>query len=86
MLKHCVFCQIESEGVCVDSVDGDMATPLHYAAARGHAACAVWLLRKGARPDAKDANGHTPIDDATENGHNEVSPDAIARCTSPNNY
>lgn len=38
--------------------DGDRY-PLHWAAARGHADCALLLLKAGADPSVRDASGRT---------------------------
>ena len=38
--------------------DGDRC-PLHWAAARGHTDCALLLLKAGADPSMRDANGRT---------------------------
>ncbi|KAK1766329.1 hypothetical protein QBC33DRAFT_611985 [Phialemonium atrogriseum] len=37
-------------------------TPLHLAAAKGHLAAVQWLLWKGANMEARDEDGHTPLD------------------------
>jgi ankyrin repeat protein len=36
-------------------------TPVHYAAAAGHRALMELLLEQGAAPDAKAADGSTPM-------------------------
>ncbi len=56
----------------VDLLDGDRATPLHFAASKGHARVVRWLLRRGARVRA-DKFGKTPVDDAEESGMEEES-------------
>ena len=52
--------------------DGDGATPLHFAASKGHLSVVKWLVFHGARADDKDNFGKTPIDDAAENRHADV--------------
>lgn len=41
--------------------DEEGRTPLHFAADRGHAAAASRLLELGARIDAQDSDGMTPL-------------------------
>ena len=52
--------------------DGDGATPLHFAASKGHLSVVKWLVFHGAKADDKDNFGKTPIDDAAENRHGDV--------------
>ena len=52
--------------------DGDGATPLHFAASKGHLSVSKWLVCHGAKADDMDDFGKTPIDDAAENGHGDV--------------
>ncbi|KAJ2386033.1 hypothetical protein GGI23_006586, partial [Coemansia sp. RSA 2559] len=47
-----------SNADCMDDYSG--ATPLHFAVANGHTACADALLRRGARVDIADSYGNTP--------------------------
>lgn len=46
--------------------DGDGATPLHFAASRGHLTAVRWLLSNGAQLSL-DKYGKSPINDAAEN-------------------
>lgn len=46
--------------------DGDGATPLHFAASRGHLSVVRWLLNHGAKLSL-DKYGKSPINDAAEN-------------------
>lgn len=52
--------------------DGDGATPLHFAASRGHLETVRWLLKHGARLSL-DKYGKSPINDAAENQQVEVN-------------
>ena len=45
----------------VRATDALRSTPLHWAAANGHADVATWLLRHGAHPRAPSALGDTPL-------------------------
>ena len=51
------------------TADDQHRTPLHIAAARGHEAMVEFLVRKGARVDAKNEKNETPIHLAAKNGH-----------------
>ena len=51
--------------------DEDGATPLHFAASRGHTDTVRWLLRHGAAI-VLDKFGKSPINDAADNDHMEV--------------
>lgn len=51
--------------------DGDGATPLHFAASRGHLSVVRWLLNHGAKLSL-DKYGKSPINDAAENQQVEV--------------
>lgn len=54
-----------------DSEDGGL-TPLQVAATNGHAEAVAALLAAGAKRDAKDSDGQTPLDLARENGSEAV--------------
>ncbi|KAH9634274.1 hypothetical protein HF086_011534 [Spodoptera exigua] len=62
--------EIVERGVDPNARDGDGATPLHFAASRGHLSTVRWLLRHGARLHL-DRHGKSPINDAAENHHLE---------------
>lgn len=66
-----LFCQVEDQGVDLNLRDGDGATPLHFAASRGHLSCVRWLLSHGAKLSL-DKYGKSPINDAAENQQVEV--------------
>lgn len=51
--------------------DLDGATPLHFAASRGHLSAVRWLLNHGAKLSL-DKYGKSPINDAAENQQVEV--------------
>ncbi|KPJ03834.1 Espin [Papilio xuthus] len=68
----CLQWMITERGVDPNARDGDGATPLHFAASRGHLATVRWLLRHGARLHL-DRHGKSPINDAADNHHLEVS-------------
>lgn len=59
------------QGVDPNLRDGDGATPLHFAASRGHLTTVRWLLSHGARISL-DRFGKSPINDAAENQQVEV--------------
>ena len=48
------------------------ATPLHFAAEKGHLECVKILMNCGLSPDCKKSGGYTPMHLAAENGHDEV--------------
>ena len=52
--------------------DYDQRTPMHLAAAEGHAEVVEFLLEHGVRP-APDRWGGLPVSDALENGHTDVA-------------
>lgn len=63
--------KVEDQGVDPNLRDGDGATPLHFAASRGHLSCVRWLLNHGAKLSL-DKYGKSPINDAAENQQVEV--------------
>ena len=65
--------QILEKSLPVTTRDGDGATPLHFAASRGHLSVVKWLVFHGAKADEKDDGGRTPLDDAVENRHADVA-------------
>lgn len=64
--------QVEEQGVDPNLRDGDGATPLHFAASRGHLTAVRWLLNHGAKLSL-DKYGKSPINDAAENQQVEAS-------------
>ena len=56
----------------VSAVDGDLATPLHLAAAEGWLDCVQLLVEAKAPLEASDNDGSTPLTTAAKGGSNEV--------------
>lgn len=63
--------KVQDQGVDPNLRDGDGATPLHFAASRGHLSVVRWLLKHGAKLSL-DKYGKSPINDAAENQQVEV--------------
>ncbi|MDP2437692.1 MAG: ankyrin repeat domain-containing protein [archaeon] len=61
--------QLLAAGADLNSADYDGRTPLHMAAASGHANVVQFLLHKGAAVDPRDRSGLTPYDWAVQTGH-----------------
>ncbi len=60
-----------ARGDDIHAVDGDGATPLHYAAHMAQAEIAKILLERGARVDARNKKGRTPLHEAAGHLHRE---------------
>jgi ankyrin repeat protein len=60
-------------GADVDSVDGDMQTPLMQASSRGHVRAVKLLLQSGARLNEVSRWGDTALTQAREAGHARVA-------------
>ena len=65
------FQRFSLQGMDVNLKDGDKATPLHFAASRGHLNVVKWLLKRGAKI-SPDKFGNTPVNDAENNRQNEI--------------
>lgn len=63
---------LHERGADLNAGDG-VNTPLHGAAAFGHAEMVRWLLARGARTDTKDYNGKIPADAAEGYGRPEMA-------------
>ena len=63
--------QVLSEKVDINMKDSDGATPLHFAASRGHVNVVRWLLSRRAKI-CLDKFGRSPLNDAAENEQLEV--------------
>jgi len=57
----------------LDTQNEDGETPLHLAAVFGAEQTVETLLKNGATPDIKDANGLTPAEHALENSHYKIA-------------
>ena len=62
---------MKSQGCSPNERDCEGATPLHFAALRGHAVVLEWLLNNGARISLDNLGG-SPLHDAAENGNIQV--------------
>ncbi len=61
-----------AHGADVNAVEGGN-TPLHGAVLFGRAEMAAWLLDHGAKVNAADFRGKTPLEHAVERGHAAVA-------------
>jgi Ankyrin repeats (many copies) len=64
-LEHAIQ-QISENRRFLLSVDDDKNTPLHHAARQGYSRLASLLIEHGAKLDAMNASGHTPLHEAAE--------------------
>ena len=58
--------------------DDDENTPLHNAALRGNYEACSYLLRKGAKPDARNIKGQSPADIAGNSKVKQLIEDAMS--------
>ncbi len=68
--------QLVAGGVDINKRDKKKVPPLHLAAFQGntrHIAMAKWLLANGANAGARDFEGKTPLDVASERGYTEIA-------------
>eukprot|EP00008_Paramoeba_atlantica_P010982 CAMPEP_0201487778 /NCGR_PEP_ID=MMETSP0151_2-20130828/15222_1 /ASSEMBLY_ACC=CAM_ASM_000257 /TAXON_ID=200890 /ORGANISM="Paramoeba atlantica, Strain 621/1 / CCAP 1560/9" /LENGTH=373 /DNA_ID=CAMNT_0047872923 /DNA_START=38 /DNA_END=1159 /DNA_ORIENTATION=- len=63
----------ENSFLSIDAADYDARTPLHLAAACNHKKACEYLLKMGANPLALDRFGNTAIEEASREGHPELS-------------
>ncbi|KAJ2950335.1 hypothetical protein O0L34_g8565 [Tuta absoluta] len=73
-----------SRGAAVDAVGGELrATPLQWAARQGHLEAVVLLVRAGADPRLRDAEGCASLHLAAQFGHTAVVAYLVARGADP---
>lgn len=60
-------------GACVDEAGEHGYTPLHNAVEQGHLDAVVWLLKSGARKDARNSSDQTPAELAHVLGEEEIA-------------
>ncbi|MBS4730212.1 ankyrin repeat domain-containing protein [Mycobacterium sp. SM1] len=65
-------------GLIPNEADYDGRTALHLAAAEGHLAAVKYLLSCGARPDATDRWGGTPLTDAKRASNTAIAEYLVA--------
>jgi len=63
---------VSEDATCVNSVDADTRTPLHWAASGGHLDVVSYLLANGAEVNKADDSGWTPLHGAVSSGHEDV--------------
>ncbi|MGH0181623.1 UNVERIFIED_CONTAM: hypothetical protein FKN15_007196 [Acipenser sinensis] len=68
--ESCVELLLEY-GAVADALDGNLDTPLHWAAFKDNAECVRTLLEGGASPDPRDYNQDTPLSWAAMKGNLE---------------
>lgn len=73
---------MEEQGVDPNLRDNDGATPVHFAASRGHLETLRWLLKHGGRI-LLDKHGKSPLNDAAENEHMQCLALLIAHASDP---
>ncbi|KAJ0179628.1 hypothetical protein K1T71_005340 [Dendrolimus kikuchii] len=73
-----------SKGARVDAIGGELqSTPLHWATRQGHLEATVLLMRAGADPSIRDAEGCASLHLAAQFGHTAVVAYLVARGVSP---
>ncbi|CAH1635439.1 unnamed protein product [Spodoptera littoralis] len=73
-----------SKGAAVDAVGGELqSTPLHWATRQGHLEATVLLVRAGADPTLRDAEGCACLHLAAQFGHTAVVAYLVARGVTP---
>lgn len=64
------YCAIKD--ALIDEPDLWKKTPLHYASQRGASISCLYLIENGAKLEAKDENGNTPLSIAFINNHSGI--------------
>lgn len=73
-----------TKGATVDAVGGELqSTPLHWATRQGHLEATVLLVRAGADPSLRDAEGCACLHLAAQFGHTAVVAYLVARGVAP---
>ncbi|CAB3221760.1 unnamed protein product [Arctia plantaginis] len=73
-----------SKGAAVDAIGGELqSTPLHWATRQGHLEATVLLMRAGADPSIRDAEGCASLHLAAQFGHTAVVAYLVARGVNP---
>ncbi|KAL0884302.1 hypothetical protein ABMA27_016282 [Loxostege sticticalis] len=73
-----------SKGAVVDAIGGELqSTPLHWATRQGHLEATVLLVRAGADPGLRDAEGCACLHLAAQFGHTAVVAYLVARGVAP---
>ncbi|XP_075972291.1 palmitoyltransferase Hip14 [Anticarsia gemmatalis] len=73
-----------TKGATVDAIGGELqSTPLHWATRQGHLEATVLLLRAGADPTLRDAEGCACLHLAAQFGHTAVVAYLVARGVAP---
>jgi ankyrin repeat protein len=71
-LAHLVRAQLDDDPCLANAMDG-RTSPLHEAARNNRLEVVRLLLERGAEPQLQDDDGRTPLDLATERGHDAVT-------------
>lgn len=64
--------RLHEEQMDLQQGDYDLRSPMHLAAAEGHAEAVAFLLASGVSPNERDRWGGTALEDAKSGGHDEV--------------
>ncbi|MCG8354772.1 MAG: glutaminase A [Kiloniellales bacterium] len=65
--------RLVAQGIPLDIADYDLRTPLHLAAAEGHAKVVSYFIVQKAALNPRDRWGNTPLDDARRHGRDDVA-------------
>lgn len=72
-MKVCEVLVFQYRAAIQERSFGEGYVALHIAAMRGHTDCVELLLKAGAPPHPRTADGDTPKDLAKDNGHNDLA-------------